>query len=123
MLRRTTPQEAPRPSSAAYGFADFTADPEQRSVIRASGEKIDLTGAEFDLLKVFLDRPGRLLSRDQLLDLTQGKDRGPFDRSIDVLMSRLRKKLDADTQTPIFKTVRNGGYQMTVQVKTLPVQR
>ena len=52
-----------------------------------------------------------------------GKDRGPFDRSIDVLMSRLRKKLDADTQTPIFKTVRNGGYQMTVQVKTLPVQR
>ncbi|QCL92562.1 response regulator transcription factor [Agrobacterium tumefaciens] len=123
VLRRTTPQEAPRPSSAAYGFADFTADPEQRSVIRASGEKIDLTGAEFDLLKVFLDRPGRLLSRDQLLDLTQGKDRGPFDRSIDVLMSRLRKKLDADTHTPIFKTVRNGGYQMTVQVRTLPVQR
>lgn len=92
-------------------------------MVRASGENIDLTGAEFDLLKVFLDRPGRLLSRDQLLDLTQGRDRGPFDRSIDVLMSRLRKKLDADTQTPIFKTVRNGGYQMTVPVRTLPVQR
>ncbi|QAB00246.1 response regulator transcription factor [Agrobacterium tumefaciens] len=123
VLRRAMPQEAKRPSSAAYVFADFTADPEQRSVIRAGGEKIELTGAEFDLLKVFLDRPGRLLSRDQLLDLTQGKDRGPFDRSIDVLMSRLRKKLDAGTPTPIFKTVRNGGYQMTVQVKTLPVQR
>lgn len=123
VLRRAMPQEAKRPSSAAYGFADFTADPEQRSVIRAGGEKIELTGAEFDLLKVFLDRPGRLLSRDQLLDLTQGKDRGPFDRSIDVLMSRLRKKLDVGTPTPIFKTVRNGGYQMTVQVRTLPVQR
>ncbi|TQN59327.1 response regulator transcription factor [Agrobacterium tumefaciens] len=123
VLRRATPQEAPRTASPSYGFAQFTADPEQRSVIRAGGGKIELTGAEFDLLKVFLDRPGRLLSRDQLLDLTQGKDRGPFDRSIDVLMSRLRKKLDADTDTPIFKTVRNGGYQMTVQVKTLPVQR
>lgn len=104
-------------------FSDFTADPEQRSVIHASGERIELTGAEFDLLKVFLDRPGRLLSRDQLLDLTQGKDRGPFDRSVDVLMSRLRKKLETDARAPIFKTVRNGGYQMTVQVRTLPVHR
>jgi two-component system OmpR family response regulator len=123
VLRRAVPQEVSRGSSTAYGFADFTADPEQRSVIHASGERIELTGAEFDLLKVFLDRPGRLLSRDQLLDLTQGKDRGPFDRSVDVLMSRLRKKLETDARAPIFKTVRNGGYQMTVQVRTLPVHR
>ncbi|NWJ27143.1 response regulator transcription factor [Rhizobium sp. Td3] len=123
VLRRSGAQEPAAPGANVYSFADFFADPEQRSVIRTNGEKIDLTGAEFDLLKVFLDRPGRLLSRDQILDLTQGRDRGPFDRSIDVLMSRLRKKLDMDDAPPIFKTVRNGGYQMTVSVKSQPVQR
>ena len=85
--------------------------------------KVDLTGAEFDLLKVFLDRPGRLLSRDQLLDITQSRTRGPFDRSVDVLMSRLRRKLDDNATEPLFKTVRNAGYQMTVPVKTIVVTR
>ena len=82
-----------------------------------------MTGAEFDLLKVFLERPGRLLSRDQLLDLTQGRTRDPMDRSIDVLMSRLRRKLAETDTDPIFKTVRNGGYQLAMPVKAQAVTR
>ena len=83
----------------------------------AGGADIDLTGAEFDLLMAFLVRPGRVLSRDLLLDLTQGRDRDPLDRSIDVLMSRLRRKLATDAAPAIFKTVRNGGYQLAVPVQ------
>lgn len=82
------------------------------------GVAIDLTGAEFDLLQVFLDRPGRLLTRDQLLDLTQGRERDPLERSVDVLMSRLRRKFADAGDGPLFKTVRNGGYQLTARVET-----
>lgn len=124
VLRRGGSMAEPTESgSSAYSFSCFTVDPELRSVTHADGTKIDLTGAEFDLLKVFLDRPGRLLSRDQLLDITQSRTRGPFDRSVDVLMSRLRRKLDDNATEPLFKTVRNAGYQMTVPVKTLLVTR
>jgi two-component system, OmpR family, response regulator len=80
------------------------------------GQNIALTGAEFDLLKTFLDRPGRVLSRDQLLDLTRGREADPLDRSIDVLVSRLRRKL-ADGAPELFKTVRNGGYQLAAKVE------
>ena len=77
---------------------------------------MELTGAEFDLLKTFLDRPGRVLSRDQLLDLTRGREGDGFDRSIDVLVSRLRRKLGEGTSPQLLKTVRNGGYQLAVKV-------
>lgn len=116
VLRRRGHDEAPAPEQRTYVFAGFTVDPGQRRVRAADGAEIDLTGAEFDLLRVFLDRPGRLLSRDQLLDLTQGRDRDPLDRSIDVLMSRLRRKLAENEPGPIFRTVRNGGYQLSVPV-------
>ncbi|MCB1019210.1 MAG: winged helix-turn-helix transcriptional regulator, partial [Acidobacteria bacterium] len=65
----------------------------------------------------FLERPGRILSREQLLGLTQGREAGPFDRSIDVLVSRLRKKLGPATGEQLFKTVRNGGYQLAARVE------
>ncbi|RYF09658.1 MAG: winged helix family transcriptional regulator, partial [Deltaproteobacteria bacterium] len=78
---------------------------------------------EFQLLQVFLDRPGRVLSRDQLLDLTQGREASPFDRSIDVLVSRLRRKFrDAGADT-LLKTIRNGGYQLAARVDTGEVGR
>ncbi|WP_374421686.1 helix-turn-helix domain-containing protein [Paracoccus sp. (in: a-proteobacteria)] len=86
-------------------------------MIRDDGAEIELTGAEFDLLIAFLERPERLLSRDRLLELTQGRDRGPMDRSIDVLMSRLRRKLGGDGDAPLFRTVRNGGYQLAIPVQ------
>ena len=116
MLRRhgeAAPQTAEKKT---YRFEGFTADPQTRRVIDPEGIDVVLTGAEFDLLKTFLDRPGRVLSRDQLLDLTRGRMGDVFDRSIDVLISRLRRKLGDRATSPLFKTVRNGGYQFAARV-------
>lgn len=88
-------------------------------MIDPEGGEIELTGAEFDLLLTFLDRPGRVLSRDQLLDLTRGRDGDVLDRSIDVLIGRLRRKLSNGGATHMFKTVRNGGYQFATKVAHL----
>jgi len=118
VLRRAGQEEKAVLEAQTYSFAGFEVDPQLRRVARQNGTSVDLTGAEFDLLNAFLERPGRLLSRDQLLDATQGRSRDPLDRSIDVLMSRLRRKLGENDAAPIFKTVRNGGYQFTAQVKT-----
>lgn len=117
VLRR---QGEPQPQSTAsklYRFENFAVDPALRQVVNPHGSEVDLTGAEFDLLQVFLDRPGRVLSRDQLLDLTRGRDGDVFDRSIDVLMSRLRRKLSDAGAGQVFKTVRNGGYQLAAKVE------
>ncbi len=116
VLRRTNADIPPEGDVRAYRVADLLVEPKLRQVVRNSGERVELTGAEFELLCVFLERPGRLLSRDQLLDLTQGRDREPGDRSVDVLMSRLRRKLSGGDRDAIFRTVRNGGYQLVVQV-------
>lgn len=118
VLRRAGAGQDEAPSILGYRFAGYTMEPAIRRVGNPQGQPVDLTGAEFDLLQVFLERPGRLLSRDQLLDLTQSRERDPLDRSIDVLMSRLRKKLGDEPDAPLFKTVRNGGYQLTVPVET-----
>ena len=118
VLRRANGTPAAEIETAGtYRFAGFVADPASRSIDGPDGVPVDLTGAEFDLLRVFLDRPGRVLSRDQLLDLTQGRETSPFGRSIDVLMSRIRRKLGDKTELTLFKTVRNGGYQLTVPVE------
>jgi two-component system phosphate regulon response regulator OmpR len=117
VLRRQTDSSPPSSEARTYRFEGFTADPHARRVTDANGNDIELTGAEFDLLQTFLDRPGRVLSRDQLLDLTRGRDGDVLDRSIDVLISRLRRKLDNSGQARLFKTVRNGGYQLAVKVE------
>jgi len=75
---------------------------------------VPLSGGEFELLTVFATHPGRVLSRDQLLDLARGREAQPFDRSIDVQVSRLRRKIEADPRQPaLIKTVRGGGYMFT----------
>ncbi len=114
VLRRQADVGARAPSGRIYRFDGYLADPQTRKVSYRSGAEIELTGAEFDLLQTFLDRPGRVLSRDQLLDLTRGRDGDALDRSIDVLVSRLRRKFGDVT---LFKTVRNGGYQLVVKVE------
>lgn len=116
LRRRGTPDEAESTTVEKYVFAGFTAEPARRRLTSAEGAEVPLTGAEFDLLSVFLRRPGRVLSRDQLLDLTDARGLDRVDRSVDVLMSRLRSKL-GDDGFAILKTVRNGGYQMTVPVQ------
>lgn len=117
VLRRQTDTAPQAGEARIYRFEGFTADPHTRRVVDADGNDIELTGAEFDLLQTFLDRPGRVLSRDQLLDLTRGRDGDVLDRSIDVLISRLRRKLDDAGTARLFKTVRNGGYQLAVKVE------
>ncbi|MEG6508668.1 response regulator transcription factor [Methyloligella sp. 2.7D] len=116
VLRRRS--ELPETQQATgYQFEGYTAEPSSRRVTDPEGKEVDLTGAEFDLLQVFLERPGRVLSRDQLLDLTRGREGDVLDRSIDVLISRLRRKL-GEGGNHLFKTVRNGGYQLAVRVET-----
>jgi two-component system OmpR family response regulator len=79
---------------------------------------VPLTSGEFDLLLAFVERPERVLSRDQLLDLTKGRDALPFDHSIDVQLSRLRRKIEVDPKNPeLIKTVRGGGYMLAQPVR------
>ena len=103
-------------------FGNLVADLDGRAVLASNGGTVDLTSAEFDLLACFLERPKRVLSRDQLLDWTRGRNADPFDRTIDVSVSRLRRKLvDAEPQlADAIKTVRNGGYLFAIDVRALP---
>lgn len=119
VLRRggDRPGESAAPPAAFYRFDGYSVDLERRSVRGPDGAELELTGAEFDLLLIFLERPGRVLSRDVLLDLLHGRAIDPFDRSIDVTMSRLRRKFGDNGVFRLFKTVRNGGYQFAVRVE------
>ena len=114
VLRRTLTApavaEAPaRPRS--HRFASWELDPAARRLLDAQGNEVALTGGEFDLLWAFVRHPGRVLSRDFLLEQTRGREAAPFDRTIDVQVGRLRKKLEADVDDPqIIKSVRGAGY-------------
>lgn len=99
-----------------YAFADFELDPATRSLYRGE-EEIDITAGEYDLLIAFVGHPQRILNRDQLLDMAKGRSAIPFDRSIDVQVGRLRKKIEPDYREPtLIKTVRGGGYMLTADV-------
>jgi two-component system phosphate regulon response regulator OmpR len=123
VLRRGQNDRSAPSGTGSYLFQGFKAHPSARAVTDPEGGEVELTGAEFDLLLTFLDRPGRVLSRDQLLDLTRGRDGDVLDRSIDVLISRLRRKLSDGGATQLFKTVRNGGYQLAAKVTHLDEPR
>lgn len=100
-------------------FAGWTLDLIARHLIDPNDMVVVLSGAEFRMLKIFLEHPNRVLNRDQLLNMTQGRDADPFDRSIDIQISRIRQKLGEDARSPqIIKTVRNGGYVLAVNVET-----
>lgn len=108
-------EDAPR---SAYRFAGWRLDPKTRQATSPDGLLVALSAGEFDLLHAFVTHPGRVLSRDQLLDLTHGRDAGPFDRSVDIQVSRLRRKIEADPGDPqLIKTVRAGGYMFVAQVE------
>jgi two-component system OmpR family response regulator len=91
-------------------------DLDARTVWDAAGAEIELTSAEFELLSCFITRPGRVLSRDQLMDWTRGRRADALDRTIDVQLSRLRKKIEGNG-APLIKTVRSAGYILTVSVE------
>ncbi len=101
-------------------FDGWILDPATRQLHNRDKVKVVMTGAEFDLLAALCERPRRVLTRDQLLDLTQGRAAGPFDRSIDTLISRIRQKIEPDPKDPLYiQTVRLGGYMFTQEVKPL----
>ncbi|BCG24988.1 two-component system response regulator BfmR [Pseudomonas sp. No.21] len=121
VLRRTRmlpPNLQISESSRLIGFGQWRLDTSARHLLDAEGTMVALSGAEYRLLRVFLDHPQRVLSREQLLNLTQGREADVFDRSIDLLVSRLRQRLLDDAREPAcIKTVRSEGY-----VFSLPVQ-
>jgi len=96
------------------GFSGWRLDLGLRRLQSPQGLIVDLSAGEFDLLVAFAEHPQRVLSRDQLLDLTHGRAEAPFDRSIDMQVSRLRHKIETDPREPeLIKTVRGGGYVFT----------
>ena len=98
-------------------FGEWQLDTVARHLIDSEGMVVALSGAEYRLLRVFLDHPQRVLTRDQLLNLTQGRDAELFERSIDLLVSRVRQRLNEDARTPDYiKTVRSEGYVFTMPV-------
>jgi len=99
----------PRPGRA-YHFLGFTVDSLRRQLRAPNGATILLTAGEFSLLGVFLDHPQRILSRDQLIEMARGGDAEVYDRAVDVQISRLRRKLHANTEQEIIKTYRGAGY-------------
>ena len=102
----------PPERSSSLHFAALIFDPDACVLKRQSGERIGLTRGELALLRAFLRQPGRVLSRDQLLDATAGRRAAPFDRSIDVLVGRLRRKIEADAKQPnLIATVPGEGYR------------
>ena len=100
-------------------FANWILDVTARHLVSRDGVVVPLSGAEFRLLRVFLSHPNRVLSRDQLMDLTRGNEADPLDRSIDVQVGRLRRRLGDDAKEPaIIKTLRGEGYVLAAQVET-----
>jgi two-component system OmpR family response regulator len=119
ILRRsqTAPNETSGPATT-WHFADWILDETTRQLQNGAGLVVMLSGGEYRLLKVLLERPNRALNRDQLLSLTQGRETDPLDRSIDLHISRLRQKLGDDARAPkLIKTLRNEGYLLATTVK------
>ena len=112
-LRAAPPERAgAEPASATLvQIGACQLDLEAHRLYDAAGQEVPITSMEFDLLKAFVEHPNRVLSRDQLLDLAHNKDWEPFDRSIDIRIARLRRKIEADPSKPqVVKTVRGAGY-------------
>lgn len=120
VLRRTRGAHRPAPLAGRwYRFAGWSLDAGARVLRDPADGPVELTGAEFDLLIALLDHPQRVLTRDQLLDWTRGREAGPFDRTIDVQLGRLRRKLNDDPRTPtMIRTVRGGGYLFAPAVES-----
>ncbi|WP_324050537.1 response regulator [Aeromonas caviae] len=119
VMRRTQAESLPVPETLTRDlrFDRWLLDVNRRELVDEEGVGMSLSTAEFDLLKVFLERPQRVLSRDQLLDLARGREAVAFDRSIDTLVSRLRRKLERDPKNPeLIKTIWGGGYLFAADV-------
>lgn len=124
VLRRTTEEDNQNNSryddfeQSTYIFQNWQLDLATRRLLSPHAVEIILSAGEYNLLLTFIKHPRRVLSRDQLLEFTKNRSAGPFDRSIDIQVSRLRQKIESDSKNPeIIKTVRGGGYMFTSMVE------
>ena len=118
LLRRASYAPMSRDRPKLYRFEGWRIDPLRRQVHDPSNARVPMTTHEFDLLLAFCRNPGRVLTREQLLAVSHAGLAGPIERSVDVHMSRLRKKFEKDAKDPVFfKTVRLGGYMLTALVE------
>ena len=123
VLRRSGPAEAGEAADQKriLEFAGWRLDVTHRQLYSAKHALVPLRAGEFELLLAFVERPRRVLSRDQLLDLSRGRSANAFDRSVDVQVSRLRRKIEPDPKEPtLIKTVRSGGYILAANVVVVP---
>jgi two-component system OmpR family response regulator len=117
VLRRVQSLPAASPKGDTAKFDGWTLDLGSRRLTSPQGEEVELSTGEYDLLLAFATHPRRVLSRDQLLDLARGRTAAPFDRSVDIQVMRLRRKIEADPKEPrLIKTVRGGGYMFAAEV-------
>ncbi|NCY24492.1 MAG: response regulator [Alphaproteobacteria bacterium] len=119
ILRRTSGEgPALEADARPIQFAGWILEPGRRRLLNPDGAEVPLTGGEYELLAALVERPNRILTRDMLMDLLRGRQAGPFDRAIDVAVSRLRRKLEDDGRNPnLIKTVRGGGYVLSTTVE------
>lgn len=124
ILRRNHPNQAQpyeqelTTANTKYIFANWQLEKESRNFISPEKIEISLSTGEFDLLLALVENPNRVLTRDQLLDITRNRTAAPYDRSIDIQISRLRQKIESNPKKPkLIKTVRGGGYMFTPKVK------
>jgi len=119
VLRRTADRGSPSAENgSALIFSGFRLDLRSRSLTDRDGAPVEITSGEFTLLRILVEHPNRVLSRDDLMTRLHGRDAGPFDRAIDVQISRLRRKIEIDPTRPdIIKSVRGAGYLFAAQVR------
>jgi two-component system OmpR family response regulator len=117
VLRRVQSLPASSPKGDTAKFDGWVLDLGSRRLTSPQGEEVELSTGEYDLLLAFATHPRRVLSRDQLLDLARGRTAAPFDRSVDIQVMRLRRKIESDPKEPrLIKTVRGGGYMFAAEV-------
>lgn len=115
---RSLPRNLQPEEERSIRFGGWTLDAVHRHLVSPTGIVTPIGGAEYRLLRIFLDHPNRVLSRDQLVELTQGREADALDRSIDVQVSRLRRRLgDGPSDVAMIKTVRGEGYVLSVAVE------
>jgi two-component system OmpR family response regulator len=117
VLRRAEQRASSGPPTAGCEFAGWRLDLVRRELRSPRGVVVNLSSGEFSLLRAFVERPQRVLTRDQLLEFARGPDSDAFDRAIDVQISRLRRKLDDGGRQDLIRTIRNEGYMFTAKVR------
>jgi two-component system OmpR family response regulator len=124
VLRRAAKPPPAPDDDALYEFEGWRLDPLKRKLTDAAGTVVPISSAEFRLLVAFLTHPRRVLDRDQLLDMVQGREAHLFDRAVDNQVSRLRRKMEEDSRDPkLIQTVWGGGYRFAADVRRVPAER